>query len=138
MTIIRHGDLSPSNNRGHATNTDVPAASTNRLTTQASASPSPHVDIPDPRRTAEVSSNLKPLSYFKYHHEDRLVGAFAGLESSADLEGHQTPNGCADPPLSKTHVSSHHTQTPTATRAMQDELVFGIGAWAKGQGWKHR
>jgi hypothetical protein len=129
---MRRGGPSPSG-AGHTTDTGVPVA-TSKLTAEASESPSPHADAPKPGHTAMASSNLKPLPYFRQHREDRLVGAFAGLDPPAALGGHQAPNGCADLPFSKDNVSSpHHTRAPTATGSTQDELVFGTGDWAKGE-----
>lgn len=69
--------------------------------------------------TTPPSPFLRPLLRFIHHHEDRLMGVFAGL---------------APPPPPSTLESetlSSYQGTPTVLHTMQTILLLGVGAWTE-------
>lgn len=122
---------------GYATNTEA-SVPTNKLIAQVSASPSPPAQAPrpSPGPTTQSSSNLEPLSYFRYHREDRLMGVLAGglaplTTTTTRRRTLSKSTGPATSSKDKASASRSLSNVPLTTRSMRDILVFGIGAWTE-------
>ncbi|KAI1198844.1 hypothetical protein F5X97DRAFT_342352 [Nemania serpens] len=137
MTTSHDGDLSSSKGGYDANTTDV-SVPNNKLIVQVPEPPSSPTQAPGPDPTTQTLSNLEPISYFRYHREDRLMGVLAGLRpltttTTTTTTRHQALSNSIDPTTSSADEAPRsHTEAPLVTHSTGDISVFGTGAWIEG------
>lgn len=132
MTTSHDGDQLSSKG-GYANNKDELAPTNNSIAqVSGSPSPSPPTQPLSPDTTTHSSSNLGPISYFRYHREDRLMGILAGLPPLSTTARRRSSSEPTVPATrSKDKASRPHTNVPLAAHSARDISVLGIGAWAE-------